>query len=73
LISIGHITAAGVVTVMSGEIALSSDGHEQLYAAGDSFTELPGQALQAINRTLSEAVLVATFLLPDGATLTSKA
>jgi hypothetical protein len=39
--------------------------------AGDSFTELPGQTLQAFNRGSTELIVVATFVLADGAQLTT--
>jgi hypothetical protein len=41
------------------------------YGVGESFTEMPGQTLQAFNRGSSELIVVATFLLPDGVQLTT--
>jgi len=35
------------------------------------FTEAPIQTLQAFNRGSSELIVVATYLLPDGAQLTT--
>jgi quercetin dioxygenase-like cupin family protein len=61
----------GVITVLQGQITLSSDGVEKTYSVGESFTETPGQALQAFNRGSTEVLVVATFILPDGAQLTT--
>jgi len=61
----------GVITVLQGQVALDADGVETTYNAGDSFTELPGQTLQAFNRGTSDLILAATFALPDGAQLTT--
>jgi quercetin dioxygenase-like cupin family protein len=55
----------GVITVLQGQLAL--DGAEQTYNAGDSLTETPGETLQAFNRGSSGLVVVATYLVPDGA------
>ena len=61
----------GVITVIKGQVTLSVDGTEKTYSVGDSFSEMPGQTLQAFNRGSSELIVVATFLLPDGAQLTT--
>jgi quercetin dioxygenase-like cupin family protein len=61
----------GVITVLQGQVTLSSDGIEKTYHVGDSFTETPGQVLQALNHGTTELVVVATYLLPDGAQLTT--
>jgi quercetin dioxygenase-like cupin family protein len=66
-----HHGGPGVITVIQGEVTLSSDGVEKTYQVGESFTELPGQTLQAFNRGSSELIVVATYLLPDGAQLTT--
>ncbi len=66
-----HHGGPGVITVIQGEVTLSSDGVEKTYKVGESFTELPGQTLQAFNRGSSELIVVATYLLPDGAQLTT--
>jgi quercetin dioxygenase-like cupin family protein len=60
-----------VITVVQGQVTLSSDGVETTYKAGDSFSETPGQTLQAFNRGSTELIVVATYLLPDGAQLTT--
>jgi quercetin dioxygenase-like cupin family protein len=61
----------GVITVIQGQVTLSTDGVEKTYNLGDSFTETPGQTLQAFNRGSTELIVVATYLLPDGAQLTT--
>ena len=61
----------GLVTVLQGQITLSRDGLVRTFSAGDSFVEMPGETLQASNRGSSDAVVAATFLLPDGAQLTT--
>ena len=44
---------------------------QRTFNAGDSFVEMPGQTLQVFNRGSADLVLAATFLLPDGAQLTT--
>jgi quercetin dioxygenase-like cupin family protein len=61
----------GVITVIQGQVTLNRDGTEKTYSVGDSFTEIPGQTLQAFNRSSIELIVVATYLLPDGAQLTT--
>jgi quercetin dioxygenase-like cupin family protein len=61
----------GVITVIQGQVTLNSDGAEKTYNVGDSFIETPGQTLQAFNRGSTELIVVAAFLLPDGAQLTT--
>jgi quercetin dioxygenase-like cupin family protein len=61
----------GVITVIQGQVTLNTDGAEKTYNVGDSFTEMPGQTLQAFNRGSTELIVVATYLLPDGAQLTT--
>lgn len=61
----------GVITVLKGQLTVNSDGVEKIYNVGDSFTEIPGQTLQAFNRGSSDVVLAATFALSDGAQLTT--
>jgi quercetin dioxygenase-like cupin family protein len=60
----------GVITVLQGQVILSTDGVEKTYNAGDSFSELPGHTLQAFNKGSAELIVVATFILADGAQLT---
>jgi quercetin dioxygenase-like cupin family protein len=61
----------GVITVIQGQVTLNSDGVVKTYNVGESFTETPGQTLQAFNRGSTELIVVATYLLPDGAQLTT--
>jgi quercetin dioxygenase-like cupin family protein len=61
----------GLVTVLQGQVTLSRDGVARTFNAGDSFVETPGETLQAFNRGSVDLVLAATFLLPDGAQLTT--
>jgi len=61
----------GVITVIQGQIALSTDGVEKTYGVGDSFSEIPGHNLQAFNRGSTDLIVVATFILADGAQLTT--
>jgi quercetin dioxygenase-like cupin family protein len=60
-----------VITVIQGQVTLNSDGAEKTYNVGDSFTETLGQTLQAFNRGSTELIVVATYLLPDGALTTN--
>ncbi len=57
--------------MIQGEVTLNADGVEKTYKMGESFTELPGQTLQAFNRGSTDLVVVATYLLPDGPQLTT--
>lgn len=61
----------GLVTVLQGQITFSRDGLVKTYNAGDSFVEIPGETLQASNAGSADAMVAATFLLPDGAQLTT--
>lgn len=61
----------GVMTVIQGELKLNVDGAEKTYQVGDSFTEAPGQTLQAFNRGSIELIVVAAYILPDGVQLTT--
>ena len=61
----------GVITVLQGQLTLHRDGADETFNTGTSFTEMPGQTLQASNQGSSDLVVVATYLLPDGAQLTT--
>lgn len=61
----------GVITVLQGQITLNSDGAVKTYSVGESFTEIPGQKLQAFNHGSTDLIVVAMFVLPDGAQLTT--
>jgi quercetin dioxygenase-like cupin family protein len=60
-----------VITVLQGQVTLNRDGTEMTYNVGESFSETPGQTLQAFNRGSTELIVAATYLLPDGAQLTT--
>jgi LPXTG-motif cell wall-anchored protein len=53
-----------VVTVLEGENTFIRNGVEQIYKAGDSFTEVPGEILQARNAGTTRMSVMATYLLP---------
>jgi quercetin dioxygenase-like cupin family protein len=61
----------GVITVLQGQITVNVDGMEKTYKMGESFTETPGQTLQTFNRGSTELIIGASYLLPDGAQLTT--
>lgn len=52
---------------------MSIGGAETTYGAGDSFVELPGHTMQVSNRSTTDLVVAASFMLPDGAQLTTNA
>jgi quercetin dioxygenase-like cupin family protein len=62
---------SGVITVIQGQMTLTTDGVEKTYVVGDSFSETPGHTLQAFNRGSADLIVVATFILADGAQLTT--
>ncbi len=62
---------SGVFTVIQGQMTLTTDGVENTYGVGDSFSETPGHTLQAFNRGSTDLIVVATFILADGAQLTT--
>jgi quercetin dioxygenase-like cupin family protein len=66
-----RVGGPGVITVLQGQIVVNTDGVESTFKAGESFTEMPGEALQVFNQAGSDVVLAATFALPDGAQLTT--
>src|SRR5262245_36596552 len=53
-----------VVTVIEGENTFMRNGAEQVYKTGDSFTEVPGEILQARNAGTSRMSVMATYLQP---------
>jgi len=60
-----------VVTVLQGEATITIDGVEKTYKVGDSFSLTTSQTMQAFNRGTNELLVAASFLLPDGAQLTT--
>jgi len=53
-----------VITVIQGNVTLNTDGKDQAYTTGQSFTEIPGQTLRAFNRGSTDVIVVATYLVP---------
>lgn len=61
----------GAITVIQGQVTLNTDGVEKTYLAGNSFPVTSAQKLQAFNRGNTDLIIVATYLLPEGAQLTT--
>jgi hypothetical protein len=61
------------VTVLDGTITFRTQGTEKTYQAGESFIEQPGVIGQATNSGSANATVLATYLLPKGAPLSSRA
>jgi quercetin dioxygenase-like cupin family protein len=53
-----------VVTMLEGENTFIRNNVEQVYKVGDSFTEVPGEILQARNAGTSRMSVMATYLQP---------
>lgn len=60
-----------VVTVLEGENTFSVNGVEKVYKAGESFVEGPGEVYQARNATAARMSVMASFLIPPGAPLST--
>jgi len=60
-----------LVTVLSGEMTLREKGTEKIVKAGESWTESPGNVHAIVNAGPAAARLVAAFLLPKGAEMTT--
>jgi quercetin dioxygenase-like cupin family protein len=63
----GHV----LVTVLSGEMTLREKGTEKIVKAGDSWTENPGNVHAVVNAGSVTARVVASFLIPKGAEITT--
>lgn len=61
------------VTVLSGTMTVRDDAGERLYGVGDTWREMPGDHHVAGNATGENARVLGTFLLPQGASLTTVA
>jgi len=59
------------VTVLSGEITFTSQGTTRVFREGESFVERPGIVGQARNAGAAPASLMATYILPRGAALST--
>ncbi len=60
-----------VVTVLEGELTFATGGAETVYRVGESFVEAPGVAGQARNAGAVRTTVLATYLLPKGAPLST--
>lgn len=61
----------GAVSVISGEMTVREGDKTQVYKAGQVWSELPGVYAEVGNAGTTPARVMATFLLPKGATLTT--
>ena len=59
------------VTVLEGAITFRTGGAEKTYQVGESFVEQPEVAVQARNAGAVKATVLATYLLPKGAPLST--
>ncbi len=62
----------GIVTVLGGTMTRRAEGVETVYRPGESWIE-PGSVHEAGNATADPAAVMVTFLLPEGAPLTTVA
>jgi quercetin dioxygenase-like cupin family protein len=60
-----------MVTVVAGEITFNLEGVDKVYKAGESFVEVPNQVGQARNAGTAPARVMASYLLPQGAPLST--
>jgi len=60
-----------VVTVVAGELTFWVNGAETVYKAGESFVEVPNQVAQARNASAAPTRVMASFLIPPGAPLST--
>ena len=60
-----------LVTVLGGEITTREKGTEKIFKAGESWTESPGNVHAVGNAGTATARVVAVFLLPKGAEVTT--
>ncbi|WP_229780804.1 cupin domain-containing protein [Deinococcus malanensis] len=61
----------GLVSVMNGEITVREAGKTRIFKAGESWTEMPGVYAEVGNAGTAPARVLATFVLPKGAALTT--
>ena len=59
------------VTVLEGELTFLTGGVARVYRVGESFIEQPGVVGQAINRGSAPAATMVTYLVPQGAPLST--
>ena len=60
-----------LATVLDGQITLRMGNTETVYKEGDNFVERPGDVMQATNRTGNPTNILATFMLPKNAPLST--
>ena len=60
-----------MVTVVAGEITFNLEGADHVYKTGESFMELSNQVGQARNAGSVPARVMASYLLPQGAPLST--
>lgn len=60
-----------LVMVLEGVITLRENGEERVYAAGESWTELPGSAYEVFNNGDAPVRVAVTVLVPEGAEATT--
>jgi quercetin dioxygenase-like cupin family protein len=60
-----------MVTVVAGEITFNLEGTDHVYKAGESFVEVPNQVGQARNAGTVPARVMASYLIPQGAPLST--
>ena len=63
----GHV----LVTVLSGEMTQREKGTERIIKAGESWTEYPGNIHSVVNAGTTAARVVAAYLVPKGAEVTT--
>lgn len=59
------------VTMLSGELRVRDDAGEKVFRTGDSWAEQPGDYHLGVNVSGENARVLATFVLPQGASLTT--
>lgn len=60
-----------LVTVLSGDMTLREKGTEKIIKTGESWTESPGNVHSVVNAGTSTARVVAVYLVPKGAEVTT--
>jgi hypothetical protein len=57
--------------VLTGELTFNANGTDTVYKEGQSFVELPNQAVQARNAGTAPTRVMASFVIPKGAPLST--
>ncbi len=66
-----HHGGNGYITMLDGELMLTANGVTTTYRAGDSFVEYPDGHYKGWNATNAPARLLVTYLVPEGAAVTT--